>query len=131
MFVDVQTRESDMDRQGHVNSLSMGFLFREGWTALQHHLFDAAGSIPGRRFLVVRITLDFIREVEYPGTVQIGVGVLALGRSSLTLGCGLFQRGVGAAVSDYTVVHANPEGPLPLPQDVRDRAASFLLPGAD
>jgi acyl-CoA thioester hydrolase len=136
MFVDVQTRESDLDMQRHVNSLAQGFLFREAWSRLQGRLFDGDGhqgagrpgsAPPVRRFLVARITFDYTSEVHYPDAVQVGAGVLGLGGSSVTMGLGMFQHGRCAAVCDYTVVHADEHGPAPLPDRVRDRALPYLL----
>jgi acyl-CoA thioester hydrolase len=82
-----------------------------------------------RRFLVVRITFDYLREVFHPSTVQVGAGVLAVGRSSLTVGCGLFHDGVAAAVADYTVVYADRNGPAGWPDHARERARGLLLAG--
>jgi acyl-CoA thioester hydrolase len=134
-WVDVSTRESDVDGQGHVNSLWLGFLFRESWTDLQLRVVgEADPSTRDRRFLVARITFDYLREIFHPSTVQVGAGVLAIGRSSLTIGCGMFQEGVVSALADYTVVHADANGPLEWPDHVRERARSFEIctpaPGA-
>jgi acyl-CoA thioester hydrolase len=120
-----------VDGQGHVNSLWLGFFFREAWTMLHSRVVgEADQSAPDRRFLVARITFDYLREVLHPSTVQVGAGVLAIGRSSLTLGCGLFHNGVAAAVADYTVVHANATGPVAWPDHVHVRAREFRLSGA-
>jgi acyl-CoA thioester hydrolase len=143
-WVRVSTRESDVDGQGHVNSLWLGFLFRESWTDLQLRVVGGAErarferlpdeSVRDRRFLVARITFDYLREIFHPSTVQVGAGVLAIGRSSLTIGCGMFQEGVVSALADYTVVHADADGPLEWPDHVRERARSFAIgtspPGA-
>jgi acyl-CoA thioester hydrolase len=136
-WVDVSTRESDVDGQGHVNSLWLGFLFRESWTDLQLRVVGGADrarpvrvpdeSVRDRRFLVARITFDYLREVLHPSTVQVGAGVLAIGRSSLTLGCGMFQEGVVSALADYTVVHADANGPVEWPDHVRGRARTFQM----
>jgi acyl-CoA thioester hydrolase len=127
-WVDVSTRESDVDGQGHVNSLWLGFLFRESWTDLQLRVVgEDDRPTRNRRFLVARITFDYLREIFHPSTVQVGAGVLAIGRSSLTLGCGMFQEGVVSALADYTVVHADVNGPLEWPDPVRERARSFQI----
>jgi acyl-CoA thioester hydrolase len=130
IWIDVSTRESDVDGQGHVNSLWLGFFFREGWTKLQARIVgETDRSFLDRRFLVVRITFDYLHEVFHPSTVQVGAGVLAVGRSSLTLGCGLFRGEVAAAVADYTVVHADASGPVAWPEQTRERAGALMLPG--
>jgi acyl-CoA thioester hydrolase len=129
-WVDVATRESDVDNQGHVNSLWLGFFFREAWTRLQARVTDRNDRpTPDRRFLVAHISFDYVREVLHPSIVQVGAGVLKVGRSSLTIGCGLFQQGVAAAVADYTVVFADQDGPVPLCNDERARAAELRLIG--
>ncbi len=127
-WVDVTTREGDVDGQGHVNSLWLGLFFREVWTHLQSRVVgEPDGSTHNRRFLVAQITFSYLREVFHPSTVQMGDGVLGIGRSSLTLGCGLFYNGVAAALADYTVVHADANGPVAWPDQVRERAHGLLL----
>jgi acyl-CoA thioester hydrolase len=127
-WVHVPTRESDVDGQGHVNSLWLGFLFREAWTDLQARVVgELDRPIRDRRFLVVRIQFDYLREVFHPSTVQVGAGVLAIGRSSLTLGCGLFHDRLAAATADYTVVHADSTGPVAWPDAVRERARGLMI----
>ncbi|MGE0880288.1 MAG: acyl-CoA thioesterase [Acidimicrobiia bacterium] len=126
-YVDVQTRESDLDGNRHVNSLSQGLLFREAWGQLQMTVFGPNPPEGGRRFLVANITMDYLGEVQYPGTVRIGAAVLRVGATSLTIGCALFQGGAVCAVCEYTVVHANGEGSVAIPDDVRERAAAYVL----
>jgi len=129
-WVDVATRESDVDGQGHVNSLWLGFFFREAWTKLQKEIADGAGRSAGkRRFLVVHIGFDYVTEVLHPSIVQVGAGVQEVGRSSLSIGCGLFHGGVAAAVADYTVVFADGDGPVPLSDDERVRAHELRVRG--
>jgi acyl-CoA thioester hydrolase len=129
-WVEVTTRESDVDSQDHINSLWLTFFFREAWTKLQTEIVGPRDrSVRDRRFLVARITFDYLDEVLHPSVVHVGAGVLAIGRTSLSLGCGAFHRGVAAAVADYTVVHADAHGPTPWPDDVRQRAASRLITG--
>lgn len=131
IWVDVSTRESDVDGQSHVNSLWLGFFFREAWTKLQAVVVGDTDRLGAdRRFLVARITFNYLREVFHPSTVQVGAGVLVLGRTSLTLGCGLFHEGVAAALADYTVVLADANGPAAWPEEARGRARGLLLSDA-
>ncbi len=86
-------RYGDTDRQGHVNNAVFSTLLETGRVEL---LFPGDGtsmSDPGASWVIVRIELDLVGEITWPGSVDIGTRVERVGSSSVTMAQGLFQAG--------------------------------------
>ncbi len=96
-------RYGDTDRQGHVNNAVFVTLLETGRTQVLHQT-EPALLKPGQNFVIARLTLEYRAELFWPGTVEIGTCVQAIGRSSVTFGQALFQEGKCAAVADSVVV---------------------------
>jgi acyl-CoA thioester hydrolase len=96
-------RFGDTDRQGHVNNAAFATYCESGRVAF---LYDPSGSLapPGCSFVIARLTIDFRREANWPGTVEIGTRILTIGRSSFTLAQGLFQGGTCFATAESVLV---------------------------
>ncbi len=96
-------RFSDADRQGHVNNAVFATFFETGRIAAM----AAAGtsfSKPGFSVVLVRICIDYKKEVQAHGTVEIGTAVKAIGGSSATFTQALFQNGVCVAAAESVLV---------------------------
>jgi acyl-CoA thioester hydrolase len=123
--VTVDLRFNDTDLNGHVNNSVFATMLESGRVAL---LYDTAGCVAGPQygFSLARLTIDFLAEMRYPGTADIGTRIERLGRTSLTLGQGVFHNGVCAAIAETVVVMLDlaTRRPAPLNDAVRAR----LLP---
>jgi acyl-CoA thioester hydrolase len=96
-------RYADTDRQGHVNNAVFATFMETGRVEI---LYDPLMPLaePGSAFVIARLAVDFGAEIVWPGEVQIGTRVIAIGRSSLTLEQGLFQSGRCAAKGETVIV---------------------------
>ena len=85
-------RFADLDRQGHVNNAVFATFSEVGRVAF---MYDPERPLvsEGRSFVIARLLIDFRAELFWPGTVDIGTGVVRVGRSSFTLAQGLFNDG--------------------------------------
>lgn len=92
-------RYGDTDRQGHVNNAVYAALFETGRVDM---LFDPAAPVapPGAQFVIVRLTIEFRRELLWPGTVEIGTGVSRVGNKSIGLEQTLWRDGEVAAAAE-------------------------------
>ncbi len=102
----VTLRFSDLDLNGHVNNVSFAVLFQEGRTSFLRAVREAAAD-PTMAFSVARLTIDFLSEMAIPGSVEIGTGILGIGRASLTLGQGLFRDGACVGTSRAIMVRVD------------------------
>jgi acyl-CoA thioester hydrolase len=107
-------RYADTDRQGHVNNAVFHTCFETGRVELlydpQKPLYDPDGS-----FVIAHSNVDYLGEIKWPGTVEIGTGVAKVGTSSIRILQGLFQNGTLVATSETVIVHVNNEKKISKP----------------
>lgn len=115
---EVPTRWGDLDMQGHVNNAAAVVILQEGRVK-----FNRAAGLPGAlgdlRAMVVGMSLDYAAEMHHPDPVEVHCGILAIGRSSFTIGQVMRQRGRTAIYAETTLVMANSAGAAPLPDSYR------------
>ncbi len=115
-------RYGDTDRQGHVNNAAFATFCETGRVSFLIPLLP-----DGCSFVIARLILDYRAEILWPGEVDIGTMVLAVGRSSFTLGQGLFvaDRCVASAESVLVLTDNTTRRSTPLPDHLRARLAEF------
>jgi acyl-CoA thioester hydrolase len=101
-------RYADLDRQGHVNNAVFATFSEVGRVAF---MYDPARPLAseGRSFVIARLQVDFRAELFWPGSVDIGTGVVRVGRSSFTLAQGIFNDGRLVATTEATIVMVDKE----------------------
>jgi len=99
-------RYGDTDRQGHINNAVFSTFLETGRVEM---IYDGKRSLAdeGCSFVIARLELDFVTEMLWPGRVDIGSGVIAIGRSSLRMEQALFQEGRLVAVGETVMVQVN------------------------
>jgi acyl-CoA thioester hydrolase len=121
-------RYADLDRQGHVNNAVFASFCEIGRVAF---LYDPERPLApaGTSFVIARLVIDFRAELFWPGTVEIGTGVLSIGRSSTTLAQGLFNEGRCVATAEGVIVMQDEEtrGSKPLPPDTIEALRRLML----
>ena len=120
-------RYGDTDRQGHANNAVFATFFETG----RVHLLYEAGKIlapPGCSFVIARLAVDFRTEMHWDETVEIGTALLRLGRSTITLGQGLFvgERCAATAESVVVMVDDTTRRSTPLTDDLRAKLLGWL-----
>lgn len=127
-WTEVKLRYSDTDRQGHVNNVVFCTLYESGRCEF---LFDDTESIAGfdKAFVIVKLSLDFLGELNYPGTVEIGSTVSKIGTSSFTVSQALFKDGVCASSAESIIVLTDKKTKTscPLNEPVLDRIRSISV----
>jgi acyl-CoA thioester hydrolase len=121
-------RYGDTDRQGHINNAVYATFYETGRVdALQAAGLPAVND----EFSIVtaRICIDYVKEVFWPGTVEIGTGIKSIGRSSMTLVQALFQNGVCVATADSVVVLVSnaTHRSTPISDDMREKLQTLVL----
>lgn len=115
-------RFGDMDPQGHVNQAVFLTYFESGRVAMFRNP-DLGIGVPGYTFVMVRMEVDYMKELRWPGTIEIGTGVAEFGRSSFKVRQAIFREGVCAAMGRATLVcmELATRKAAPLPQAAIDR----------
>jgi acyl-CoA thioester hydrolase len=99
-------RYGDIDRQGHVNNAVFATFLETGRVAIIHD--PTAGlQVPGATSVLARVEIDFLRELHWPGSVEIGSAVTQIGRSSYVFMQAIYCDGACAATARSTMVLIN------------------------
>ncbi|MDG4601661.1 MAG: acyl-CoA thioesterase [Defluviicoccus sp.] len=102
-------RYADTDRQGHINNAVFATMLETGRVELLYNS-ERPLAEPGCSFVIARLVLDFLAEIKWPGRVDIGTRIAAIGRSSTTLDQALFQEGNCVATATTVIVNINGAG---------------------
>ncbi|MEP2705430.1 MAG: thioesterase family protein [Roseibium sp.] len=97
-------RYADTDRQGHVNNAVFATFLETGRVEV---IIGEALAEEGASFVIARLELDFLSEVNWPGTVEIGTAVLEIGRSSFKLVQRVYQDQMPVASAVTVIVQMN------------------------
>jgi acyl-CoA thioester hydrolase len=127
-----RTLYSDMDPNRHLNNGAFGRFFEEGRSDLHHRVIGmSAGrtAANGLILLLATMTMEFLREGRYPGSVEVASAVLRVGGSSYVLAQAAFQDQACIALADCVMVKASPGGPVPLTETERDLLAGLAFRG--
>ena len=127
-FTMLTTRWSDNDAYGHLNNVVYYALFD---TAVNQALIEA-GLLDIERSetigLVVETGCRYAEPLAFPDSIEAGIGVAHLGRSSFRYEIGLFKAGAAKAAAQGHFVHVYVERatrrPVEIPHDIR----TFLAP---
>ena len=88
---------------------------------------ERMATLDGDRILLAHQSIDYLREGTYPGSLDVGVGVMRIGRTSYRYGMAMFQDGACTSVSEAVLVFADAHGPARLPEAYRQRLEAWLI----
>src|ERR1041385_5587090 len=120
-------RFGDLDPQGHVNNTVFATFFETGRVAFLREPGNAL-SPTGTTSVLARLDISFLKELHWPGSVEIGTGIAEIGRSSFTFLQAIFHEGACAATARATMVmiDAATRRSRPLPEVALDRKGTRL-----
>ena len=127
--VDFPLRYTDTDMTGHINNAVYSVMYMTGRGTF---LREANLWAPGGKFVpvIVRMEIDYIRELNFPGTVRIETAIRKLGGKSIHVGQRIVNNGelasraVGVMVMFDTVNRVSTE----IPPDWRAKLEGYLAP---
>ncbi|GAB2483599.1 acyl-CoA thioesterase [Jatrophihabitans fulvus] len=100
----VELRNSDVDHpSGLVGPQAIARLFEEARYLLRRAVDHPDAQDAATGFVLARVSFDLLEPLRYPGRVEVGIGIGAIGRSSYEYLSALFQDGRCVALSDATV----------------------------
>lgn len=121
-------RFADMDRQGHVNNAVYPTYFETGRVGV---IYDPQEGfqVDGCTTVLARIEIDFMKELHWPGTVEIGTGIAEIRRSSYVFAQAIFHEGAcaGRARSTMVLIDRATRAARPLPEDLVARLKKWLV----
>ena len=123
-------RFGDLDPQGHVNQAVFLTYFESGRVAMFRDP-DLGIGVPGITYVMVRMEVDYMKELHWPGDLEIGTGVAEFGRSSFKAAQVIFRDGVCAARGLATLVcmDLKTRKATPMPQPAIERLSKWKIRG--
>jgi len=121
-------RFADLDRQGHVNNAVYPTYFETGRVARIYHP-ELGFQVEGCTTVLARIEIDFLKELHWPGTIEIGTAIAEIRRSSYVFSQVIFSNGDCAARARSTMVLIDraTRKARPLPPELIERLNRILL----
>jgi len=124
-------RYADLDPQGHVNNAVFATYFETGRVAMFRNP-DLGIGVPDGTFVLVRSEIDYLRELRWPGNVEIGTAIAEFGRSSFKIVQAIFNGGTCVAAGRFTMVlvDRSTRRPRPLTEHIIARLSQWQYRGA-
>jgi acyl-CoA thioester hydrolase len=121
--LELPVRWGDMDAMGHVNNVKF-FTFDESVRIAYFEELARADAtfMKSHGMILAHIGADFIAQLHYPATLQAGLRVAKIGKSSLNTVAAMFSEGKLIAVTKGVLVwfdYAN-QKTMPIPEHVRE-----------
>ena len=122
-------RLTDVDHQHHVNNAIFAVLY----TSVRHdflHAYVRPLVAKTDMFAMVKITIEYLAEMHYPGEVETGIAIHKLGRSSLTFTQAMYKDGKCVSVAEAVMVLLDPatRRAKALPAELPAALAEFIAP---
>ena len=113
----VTIRYRDLDPNGHVNNGSINQFFEDGRVHFRNAKMGTLAAATLTGFVIARFDATYLSALGYPGEVEVGTGIIRVGRSSYVLGQGVFSGDKCIATAEVVTVYfdaaANKSRPLP------------------
>jgi acyl-CoA thioester hydrolase len=121
-------RFADLDPNGHVNNAVYATYFETGRVTLVKD--RSFGLMPqGLAWMLVRLDIHFRAELRWPGSIDLGLGVARLGRTSTSFEQVVFSEGrcVASAQSVTVLIDERTRKPTPLTGDIIGNFQPWML----
>ncbi len=112
-------RFADLDPNGHVNNAVYATYFETGRVTLVKDRGN--GLMPeGLGWIMVRLDTHFRAELHWPGQIELGLGVVKFGRTSVTFEQVVFSEGkcVASAQAVTVLIDEATRKPAPLTEEI-------------
>jgi acyl-CoA thioester hydrolase len=113
-------RFADLDMLGHVNNKSYATYYETARVGYMRSRGLADGTKLG--MAMVRLEIDYRKEIRFPASLRLGVRLRRLGTSSITLACAIFDEHGCASTSNAIVVRFDAETRASKPFTAEERA---------
>lgn len=126
-----EVRYRDLDTNGHVNNSVFCVYCETARLSFRRMIVEGLSLAPSVAWVVAAFSIEYYRPVHYPGRLRIGVRPLAVGRTSFTLGYGVFDADAhlaAAAVSRSVCIDRASGRSAALPDALRAKLLSALPP---
>ena len=123
-------RLGDHDHQNHVNNAVFATYLETGRVTFMREVFGGL-RFGEKSFVVARLEINFLHELQWPGTVDVCTGVERIGSSSVTYAQAVFHGELCAASGRTTMVFVDRaiRRATPMPDDIVERLRAMTMRG--
>ena len=121
---------ADLDPNQHVNNAVYATYFETGRVTLMKD--RSYGLMPeGVTWIMVRLDMHFRAELRWPGTIEMGLGLVKFGRTSVTFDQVVFSQGrcVASSQSVSVLIDETTRRPVPLTEEIKSNFARWWRRG--
>ncbi len=122
--IETAIRYSDLDPNEHVNHARYLIYLEEARLAFRRLLDRELGLPASVTWPIAELTIRYLRSAEYPGSLTVELAPIHVGRTSFTLGYGIFDRDGCVAVALNRSVCVDRESGRKVP--IQDAVAAHL-----
>ncbi|NIJ36127.1 acyl-CoA thioester hydrolase [Sphingopyxis panaciterrae] len=123
----VPIRFADVDMFRHLNNVATGQFYEEARFELLAEARELVAKEDRGALVIASVNTSFLGQARYPGTIDVGTGILRVGERSLVIAQGLFVGGKCIGVADSVIVSTGPEGAVPIADPVRLFFSSLVI----
>lgn len=119
-WVEEKSRYQDLDPNSHINNIAFLAYVEACRIEYRASLAKMVSDAALGRWVVAASGIKFLSSGHYPGQIRVGTAPLTVGRTSFSLGFGIFQDEECLAVAGSRSVHVDAESgkPKPLPDEL-------------
>jgi acyl-CoA thioester hydrolase len=116
--LDLPVLFADLDVNGHLNNVSMGRFFEHARATAFHAAgFWKTAHQDGGRSFVVRVSIDYLREVQLSQVMHVRSRFVAVGRSSARVEQAAWVDGACVGLAEVVFAHALDGSSAPWPEE--------------
>ena len=121
--IETPIRYADLDPNEHVNHARYLIYLEEARLALRRLLDRTFGLPATATWPIAELTIQYKRAASYPGSLRVELAPTHVGRTSFTLGYGIFDSTgcVAVAVNRSVCVDRTTGRPVPIQDDVAEK----------
>lgn len=123
-------RYRDMDPQGHINNSVYATLFEQNRVAFQSEPEGFFCEETGQTAVLATLTIEFLQEMSWPGTVEVALGVGRIGRSSFVFEQEIIMDGrlIARGRCTQVLIDVGLRKAVPLSDEQRQMLSRWLVP---
>tara|TARA_B100000989_G_scaffold277652_1_gene238776 strand:+ start:886 stop:1335 length:450 start_codon:yes stop_codon:yes gene_type:complete len=127
-------RYADLDPVGHVNNNAYGLFIENARTDLfmevEKEIKSDLDSSSKCDWVLRKLDIDFLREIHYPGEVDVGIAITRIGTSSMVVNHGVFTNDYCAATAIGISVYFDLEtrSSTPIPEKIQQAMLKIASP---
>jgi acyl-CoA thioester hydrolase len=126
--LEVPTRFSDLDMQGHINNVAVAGIVQEARARFAQDMgLGALVRERGCALMVASLLIEYAGEMRHPPPVEVSVGLLEIGRTSYRVAQVVRQEGRIGAFAEMVQVASKNGASAPFDDAWREKLESLLI----